>query len=74
MLQYVTRVLDQVDRENACAVVPLVWHDEIAGKLLKRLRAHRLSVDSFARAERYFTAMALATDLNAYTVPRSPKR
>ena len=56
-LDYARRVFVHVDRELAFAVVPLVWHEEVAGTLVKRLRAGR-----------YYGAMPLETHVNSYTV------
>ena len=61
-------MFDHVDRELAFAAVPLAWHEEVAGVLLKRLRAGRLTEEAFRRAERYYRGMPLETHVNSYTV------
>jgi predicted nucleic acid-binding protein len=52
----------------ACAEVPLVWHEEVAGVLLRRLRAGRIDRDTFDRAARGYNTLPLVTHVNPYYV------
>ena len=49
-------------------MVPLVWHTEVAGLLLRRLRAGRLTREAFDRAVRTLGSMPIETHMNAFTM------
>lgn len=49
-------------------MVPLVWHTEVAGLLLRRLRAGRLAREVFDRAQRTLGRMPIETHMNAYVL------
>lgn len=65
--RYAAAVLAHVRDELDYAVVPLTWHEEIAAKLLQRLRARRLTQEAFDAAEEFYHRMPLETHMNAYT-------
>lgn len=65
--EYANSVLALVRRELVSSVVPAVWHEEVAGVLLKRLRAKRLSAGTFEEALALLEQMPLETHTNPYT-------
>jgi predicted nucleic acid-binding protein len=61
-------VLDLLNREVHQAVVPAVWHMEVAAVLLRRLRARALAEKTFDQALRVFAALPLETHKEAPAV------
>lgn len=68
LLAYAARVQNLIDSSTAFAAVPLAWHGEVAGQLLKKYRAKVLTDGAFDTAARYYEAMPLSTYANAYTL------
>lgn len=66
--EYANSVLALVRSEHVFSVVPAVWHEEVAGVLLKRLRAKRLTAGTFEEALMLFDQMPLEAHTNPYTV------
>ena len=54
-------MLKAIQRGGDQPAVPTVWHAEVAGVLLRRLRANALSEDRFEQALRAFSALPLQT-------------
>lgn len=68
VLEYAHSVLDLLNREAHQAVVPAVWHMEVAAVLLRRLRARSLAEKVFNQALRTFAALPLETHNEAPAV------
>lgn len=68
MVKYAGSVLALVRNELAHSVVPQVWHEEVASKLLRRFRAGRLTEEAFDVAEAFYQGMPIETHVNTYTV------
>ena len=66
--RYAAAVLAYVKSHQAFCVVPQVWHAEVGGKILKRLRANRLSEEAFNRAEEFYHGMPIETHMNEHTL------
>ena len=45
-----------------------MWHAEVGGKILRRLRAKRLSQEAFDRAEEFYHGMPIETHMNNHTL------
>jgi len=61
IVRYAADVLEAVERRSAQAVVPWLWHQEVAAVLLRRRRAQKLSDDAFDAALQVLSAMAIET-------------
>jgi predicted nucleic acid-binding protein len=61
VLEYSHSVLDFLNREVHQAVVPAIWHMEVAAVLLRRLRGRSLAEKVFDHALRTFAALPLET-------------
>lgn len=68
MLEYAHSVLDLLHREAHQAVVPAIWHMEVAAVLLRRLRGRSLAEKVFDQALRTFAALPLETHKEAPAV------
>ena len=66
--RYAGSVLAYVKSHQAYCVVPQVWHAEVGGKILRRLRAKRLSQSAFDRAEAFYHGMPIETYMNSHTL------
>lgn len=58
-------MLEAIEREAHVAVVPAIWHLEVAAVLLRGLRARSLAEEAFERALRTFAAIPLETHRQA---------
>lgn len=66
--RYADAVLDAVQRGEDQALVPDVWHAEVAGVLLRQQRSRTLSDEAFAGALELFESMQLETHHQPYTL------
>lgn len=68
IVRYAAGVLETVEQRSAQAVVPWMWHHEVAAVLLRRRRAHKLSIEAFEAALEVLGAMSIETHQQAYDV------
>ena len=66
--RYAAAVLAHIKAQQAFCVVPHVWHAEVGGKILRRLRANRLSQEAFDRAEAFYHGMPIETRQSDHTL------
>lgn len=67
IVRYAAAVLEAVERRSAQAVVPWLWHQELAAVLLRRRRAQKLSDEAFRGALEVLGAMAIETHQQPYS-------
>lgn len=65
---YADPVFEAVQRGEDQAIVPDIWHAEVAGVLLRHQRARTLSQEAFDGAIEFFGAIALETHHRPYTL------
>lgn len=65
---YAGRVLAVARSELALAVVPLLWHEEVADVLLRARRSHEISTGQFDEALDLLRTLPMETHLNAYAI------
>lgn len=65
---YALRVLEVARAELAFAVVPLLWHEEVADVLLRRRRAKALTRARFDEAIELLRTLPVETHINAYAI------
>lgn len=68
IVDYARAVLVALRGAEASAVVPDVWQAEVAGVLLRRLRAGALSTQTFDEALQLFDFLKLESRRQAYTL------
>lgn len=68
IVRYAAAVLKAVEERSAFAVVPWVWHQEVAAVLLRRHRAQRLSTENFQQALEFLRSMTIDTHQQAHDV------
>lgn len=68
IVDYARAVLEALRAGKASAVVPDVWHAEVAGVLARRLRAGALSTQAFNEALQLFEHLQFDAHRQAYTL------
>lgn len=68
VVRYAQAVLDAIERGVDRAVVPALWHYEVAAVLLRAHRARKLSAEGFERALRFFGTIPIESHHETYTV------